>query len=227
MTETDRLIQRFLDQELSSDERITFLQRLARERDLHQRVLDLEQVVAEVQRLPRPVVPPGFTAAVMRRVTTRSPSFLQQVRTVLWVPHTLQWNWAGAMAAASIVFVLAWGLIRGLSPMAITVPQPERFASQPAVERVLVRLVVLQPGAKSVQVAGDFNGWNPARTPLQALSGGAWAVTLPLKPGRYEYMYVVDGQQWVADPLATEQTDDGFGSQNAVLEIRPAAETLL
>ncbi len=227
MTETDRLIQRFLDQELSSDERITFLKRLARERDLHQRVLDLEQVVAEVQRLPRPVVPPGFTDAVLRRLATPTPSLWQRIGTVLWAPHALQWNWAGAMAAASVVLVLAWGVLRNLGPMPVPVMQPERVALQPALERVLVRLVILQPGAKSVQVAGDFNGWNPARTPLQALAGGAWTVTLPLKPGRYEYMYVVDGQQWVVDPLATEQTDDGFGSQNAVLEIGPAAETLL
>ena len=78
---------------------------------------------------------------------------------------------------------------------------------------VLVRLVVLQPGAQTVQVAGDFNGWNPARTPLERISGGAWTVTLPLKPGRYEYMFVVDGQHWIADPFAAEQNDDGFGSR--------------
>jgi len=46
-------------------------------------------------------------------------------------------------------------------------------------------------------------------------------VTIPLKPGRYEYMFVVDGQQWIPDPFAAEQTDDGFGSRNAVLEVRP------
>jgi 1,4-alpha-glucan branching enzyme len=74
-----------------------------------------------------------------------------------------------------------------------------------------------------VQVAGDFNGWNPARTPLEEVSAGAWAVTIPLEPGRYKYMYVIDGRRWIADPFAAEQYDDGFGSQNAVLEVRPPA----
>jgi 1,4-alpha-glucan branching enzyme len=85
----------------------------------------------------------------------------------------------------------------------------------------LVRLVIMQPGAKTVQVAGDFNGWNPERTSLEQISDGAWAVTIPLKPGRYAYMFVVDGKQWVADPFAAEQKDDGFGSRNAVLDVRP------
>jgi hypothetical protein len=31
----------------------------------------------------------------------------------------------------------------------------------------------------------------------------------------------VDGQQWIADPFAAEQSDDGFGSRNAVLDVRP------
>ena len=84
----------------------------------------------------------------------------------------------------------------------------------------------MQPGARSVQIAGDFNGWNPGRTSLEEVSDGAWAVTIPLPPGRYEYMFVVDGQAWISDPFAAEHNDDGFGSQNAVLDVRPPAEGL-
>ena len=46
---------------------------------------------------------------------------------------------------------------------------PQRAASP-----VLVRLVMLQPGARSVQAAGDFNGWDPASTPLEPTTSGAW-----------------------------------------------------
>jgi hypothetical protein len=35
-------------------------------------------------------------------------------------------------------------------------------------------------------------------------------------------MFVVNGEQWIADPFAVERSDDGFGSQNAVLDVRPA-----
>jgi 1,4-alpha-glucan branching enzyme len=92
---------------------------------------------------------------------------------------------------------------------------------------VLVRLVVVRPDARIVQAAGDFNGWNPTQTPLEQTSDGAWTVTLPLEPGRYEYSFVVDGEQWIGDPFAAEQSDDGFGSRNAVLEVRaPEAASL-
>jgi hypothetical protein len=37
-------------------------------------------------------------------------------------------------------------------------------------------------------------------------------------------MFVVDGRQWIADPFAAEQSDDGFGSRNAVLEVTPPAD---
>ena len=77
-----------------------------------------------------------------------------------------------------------------------------------------------------MQVAGDFNEWNPVRTPLEETSNGAWAVTISLEPGRYEYMFLVDGQQWIADPFALEHNADGFGSRNAVLEVRPATDAL-
>ena len=63
----------------------------------------------------------------------------------------------------------------------------------------------------------------PAETPLEPVSNGAWTVTIPLEPGRYEYQFVVDGEQWIADPFAVEQNDDGFGSRNAVLDVRPSA----
>ncbi|MBI5672411.1 MAG: glycoside hydrolase family 13, partial [Nitrospirae bacterium] len=49
--------------------------------------------------------------------------------------------------------------------------------------------------------------------------GGVWTATIPLKPGRYQYMFVIDGKQWIADPLAPEETTDGFGAQNAVLDV--------
>jgi len=91
---------------------------------------------------------------------------------------------------------------------------------------VLVRLVVVQPGARVVQAAGDFNGWNPSRTPLEQTADGAWTVTLPLEPGRYEYSFVVDGDRWIGDPFAVEKSNDGFGSQNAVLDVRPEEASL-
>lgn len=222
MADSEQLVQRFVDQELSAEERVRFVARLGRDEGLRQRAIELEQLVLDVGRLPRPAVPDGFVARVMER-TTPALSIWRKLADTLWAPRDLQWNLASAVASLALLGIIFGRLAfppapAASAPGAATGPAS---AAAAAPSPVLVRLVVLQPGARMVQVAGDFNGWNPARTSLEQISSGAWAVTIPLEPGRYEYMFVVDGQQWIADPFAAEQSEDGFGSRNAVLEVRP------
>ena len=47
----------------------------------------------------------------------------------------------------------------------------------------------------------------------------AFALTLALPSGRHSYMFVIDGETWVTDPSAPLSEDDGFGQQNAVINI--------
>jgi hypothetical protein len=144
----------------------------------------------------------------------------------LWAPRAFQWNLAGAAAVACLVLLaVGAGVAQALRWRTASVVASSSEPAAPPV--VLVRLVVVQPGARVVQAAGDFNGWNPSETPLEPAADGAWTVTLPLEPGRYEYQFVVDGEQWIGDPFAAEQSDDGFGSRNAVLDVRPPAENVL
>ena len=229
MTDSEQLVQRFVDQDLSAEERVRFVARLGRDEALRQRAIELEQLVIDVNRLPRPAVPDGFVARVMERTpppVLTQPTWWRRLADAFFAPRDFRWNLASAVACLALLVV--GSVVAGrltLSPaQPATAPGAANAptsgaaaASSPA----LIRLVVMQPGARTVQVAGDFNGWNPARTPLEQVSHGAWTVTLPLKPGRYEYMFVIDGGQWIADPFAAEQNDDGFGSRNAVLEVRP------
>jgi len=74
--------------------------------------------------------------------------------------------------------------------------------------------------AHTVAIAGDFNGWNPQANILEDPEGdGIWTGTLKLEPGRYEYMFVLDGEKWFPDPNALRYVKDGFGNKNAILEI--------
>jgi len=79
-----------------------------------------------------------------------------------------------------------------------------------------VRLELLKPGARQVCVAGSFNGWKPEKTPLIQMGNGRWVGNLSVKPGRHEYLFVVDGQ-WLADPNAKETVQNPFGGRNSVL----------
>jgi hypothetical protein len=75
------------------------------------------------------------------------------------------------------------------------------------------------PDAQSVCVAGDFNDWSPLSTPMSRRGdGGWWETRLTLRPGRYEYKFVVDGE-WRHDPETPERVVNELGSFNSVLEV--------
>ena len=78
------------------------------------------------------------------------------------------------------------------------------------------------PGARSVHVVGSFNDWGPASLPLEDRDhDGVWRAAVVLPEGTHEYMFVVDGERWVVDPLAGRFVADGFGRENSLLIVRP------
>ncbi len=90
-------------------------------------------------------------------------------------------------------------------------------------EEGIAQFVGRFPGARSVAVVGSFNDWRAEATPLTDDDhDGTWNATVILPAGQHEYMFVVDGERWVADPLAGRYVADGFGRENGLLFVRPA-----
>jgi hypothetical protein len=113
-----------------------------------------------------------------------------------------------------------WTLVPALAAAAALVLFLSRPAAPPpAAATVTVRFVLFAPEAQQVALAGTFNQWDPAATPLvRTGASGIWAATLILPAGQHQYAFVVDGARWVADPSAPA-VDDGFGRQNSVLAL--------
>ena len=77
----------------------------------------------------------------------------------------------------------------------------------------------LYPKAQKVQVAGDFNNWQPQSTELtRERAGGRWSIEIPLERGRYQYRYVVD-DRWQQDPYNEHVEANPFGEMNSVVEV--------
>jgi 1,4-alpha-glucan branching enzyme len=85
-------------------------------------------------------------------------------------------------------------------------------------ELVPVRFEFTHPTARTVSVAGCFNNWQPGAKALHPSGEGRWLNETALKPGTYEYRFVVDGQ-WIPDPLVMETVPNPFGGRNSVLRI--------
>jgi hypothetical protein len=86
-------------------------------------------------------------------------------------------------------------------------------APRPTREGVVFALEA--PGARRVQLVGDFNGWTPDGNEMEP-DGPIWRRVLKLNPGRYRYRYLVDGR-WLDDPLNPDVEPAPYGGNNSVL----------
>ena len=83
----------------------------------------------------------------------------------------------------------------------------------------VTRFMLVAPDARNVSLVGDFNDWEHGRNPLQR-QNGVWTVTVPLRPGRYNYAFLVDGERWTTDPAAPRDVGDDFGRPSSVITVR-------
>lgn len=102
-------------------------------------------------------------------------------------------------------------------------------------------------GPDGVLLAGSFNDWTPAQTPLSEVKRGVWAITLQLAPGEYPYKFVETitwsqghGELWTCDsknPLIhceegtaadldwTQECEAGNPSCNSLLMVEDCQRT--
>jgi len=120
----------------------------------------------------------------------------------------------------------AWTLALAAGLATVLLLPFERGGPRPGVTQGVAKFVGHFPGARSVEVVGSFNDWSRGALALNDDDhDGIWHADAVLPAGQHEYMFVVDGERWVPDPLAGRFVDDGFGEgqQNSLLIVRPAA----
>lgn len=69
--------------------------------------------------------------------------------------------------------------------------------------------------AKEVYLSGTFNRWSTTQMPM-ARSDSGWTIKLKLKPGKYLYKFIIDGQ-WVPAPFNRQYGSDGNIHDNSVV----------
>lgn len=156
--------------------------------------------------------PAQLRDAVMREITEDRPSLV--ARAVEWVLQPRLVPISPAVAGLAVAAIAALILLRPAN-VPVVLPTTDTVASA---ERVVTRFVLVAPGASSVQVTGDFNSWSREGIALEDLRGsGIWTGDVALPPGVHQYTFVVNGSEWVPDPSAVMQVDDGFGQVNSIL----------
>ncbi len=145
-----------------------------------------------IQHLRRPVaIDPGLDARVLREIAQAPPT------------NRRGWPLWSALAAAAVLG-------------AILIARP--WSRDDTNRSDLLQFVFVAPQAASVSLVGDFNDWDPARSPMQTAQG-VWATAVRLAPGRYRYAFLVNGVDWRADPGAPTARDDEFGTPSSVVTV--------
>jgi hypothetical protein len=240
------LIDRYLDGELTEEEARTLLAQLARDPELAADLRAMEAALA-VDRSVDARPAPGFADAVMDRIAALDAAVdvhpLAASRAPAGDPVPLRregraaWT-AGSRWALAALLVLAVGLGAVLARLGLpqapgaaerggglaadgdrAAPTAVHDAADPG-PLTLVRLIHVPEGEAParVAVAGTFNDWSTVVNPLRR-EDGVWTTVLLLPPGTYEYMFVEDDERWVTDRFAVGTRDDGFGRENAVLDV--------
>ena len=126
-----------------------------------------------------------------------------------------------AVAATTIVFCVVNGVL--LKPLPF--PDSEELVRlyQTSAELAQTPNMALREQADRLPLSVRvFNDWQADGVLLtQNAETGVWTGTVPLRPGEHQYMFVIDGAEWIPDPDAHAQVDDGFGQTNSVIVVGP------
>jgi 1,4-alpha-glucan branching enzyme len=79
------------------------------------------------------------------------------------------------------------------------VPRPAEYSAKKTVKPV--NFVCIAPGAKHVNLIGDFNDWDPKAQPMKHQPDGSWTTQVVLGHGHHHYQFLVDGKPTL-DPRA-------------------------
>ncbi|MFK7781845.1 hypothetical protein [Psychroserpens sp.] len=71
--------------------------------------------------------------------------------------------------------------------------------------------------ANKVIIAGSFNKWNEHVFKMYKIENG-WELKLQVKPGSYEYRFIVDGQ-WMEDPSNPDKVRNEFNEFNSHINV--------
>lgn len=81
-----------------------------------------------------------------------------------------------------------------------------------------VRFEATATGAKQVDIAGDFTGWEPVAMKEDPTHPGSWSVALPVQRGKYQMNIRINGDRWTVPPGLLPLSDE-FGGNVGLLVV--------
>lgn len=121
-------------------------------------------------------------------------------------------GWIGMPSSRFVSFgirVAAAGIATSSAPPAAAPTRLPAFSVKEAGGELYV-LTLRLADARSVEISGDFTGWNPL--PMRQTSRDTWQVTAPLTRGSHRVNVRIDGNAWIAPPGMSSTSDEFNGT---------------
>ncbi|MBA7484725.1 hypothetical protein ES707_20255 [subsurface metagenome] len=212
-----KLLKLYIDNTLTFGEKQIVEKHLEKCSECRAELKSLSATVRLIKSLPEVSTSPDFTEKLMSKISQIKEKERERIIPAWQISLKNLWStprYRYSLVSILTVAVFCFFAFTFLFHPSVLPGQRETLA------QVEVTFTISGIEAKSIAVAGDFNGWNTSTNRLEDPEGdGIWTGKMYLKPGRYEYMLVIDNSKWVTDPNANVYADDGFGSKNAVLYI--------
>lgn len=231
--EKEEILRKYLDGELSGEEEREALHMIADDPQMREMLSferSVQSTISNTDVYDQPEVPDGFTDRVMSSIEhgqqlQATVSLIEQMKgwiQRLWKPRKIHLRPVYGVAAAVILTIAILIPFYFDAPKEVIQVNNTMQESMQQVshsqDQVWVRFVYIDEKAQSIEVAGDFNGWEPIPLEKQEVNGEqVWTGLVSMSRGEHRYMFVKDGEEWVTDPMAPMQREDGFGNKNAVI----------
>lgn len=229
------LVARFMDGDLSPEDEREVLHLIAEDDELRS-MLRFERLLNDSLMGGRGIdsfsVPDDFSDDVMSRIeelelessseVSWTESLLQQINS-WFTPREYVFRPAVAFALPAMLLIVFAALFQANTQQidaGSEFSEGAEFISdnRSGSDEVWIRFVYIDEEAEQVAVAGNFSDWNPVEMSSQMMNGKkVWTGLMSVERGEQHYMFVKDGEEWISDPLAEVQRDDGFGNKNAVI----------
>ncbi|MGA1845265.1 MAG: hypothetical protein ACMUIS_11945 [bacterium] len=220
-----KLILDVLDREATPEAKRLLEEKCRENKALAEEKASFERTVSLLKGSPAVQPPDGFTERVMARIEEKrmgvEQKALHRVASLMDLRLNPVWKWSLVFSLVVLITAGATWQYLQLHRARLQVDQLKQQIADLENQPIPTRFVFYRSMAKSVHLAGNFNDWEIDEQFRLVNTGGGpvWSITLMLKPGQYEYMFVVDQSEWVTDPGAVASRSDGFGHRNSIVEV--------
>lgn len=190
----DYFISLYIDNELSREEKILFLEHVYSSKAYKDDAVSLLRQEKLLRHTLKHQAPTTLFSPRPRRRTFRSFSLA---------------------IAACMLLVLSFLAGTKLNQQNQTT---QTLASITVKETISHRFVLYNQESETIEITGSFSNWQ--KLPLApAGPGGYWEITLEIPAGEHRYSFIADGTTPLPDPTVATQEADDFGTINSILNV--------